>query len=126
MSMPNYDQVTTRHAQETLTTWITRLEAATSRLEDMVGSTIDTSPQPNGVKSISEITPGATPTPSIPPAPPAAATAPPVPKAPVEELPESVEGFDELLSSTIKKYVDASNELGGPVKAQVGLRADCT
>ncbi|KAH7313151.1 adenylyl cyclase-associated protein-like protein [Rhexocercosporidium sp. MPI-PUGE-AT-0058] len=97
-----------------LTTLIKRLEAATSRLEDMAASSIEI-PSINGAP---------TPAPTGPlPAPPVAKT--PEPKPVQEALPESVEDFDAFIAGTVKKFVNLSDELGGPVAEQASsvLRA---
>jgi len=98
-----------------LTTLIKRLEAATSRLEDMASSSIEI-PAINGAP---------TPAPTGPlPAPPVAKA--PSPKPVQEALPESVEDFDAFIAGTVKKYVNLSDELGGPVAEQVGRIANST
>ncbi|KAG4434101.1 hypothetical protein IFR05_010410 [Cadophora sp. M221] len=97
-----------------LTTLIKRLEAATSRLEDMAASSIDI-PVINGAP---------TPAPTGPlPAPPVAKT--PEPKLVQEALPESVEDFDAFIAGTVKKFVNLSDEMGGPIAEQASsvLRA---
>lgn len=98
-----------------LTAILRRLEAATSRLEDMAASSIEI-PAINGAP---------TPAPTGPlPAPPVAKT--PEPKPVLEALPESVEDFDSFIAGTVKKFVNLSDELGGPVAEQVGTMADYT
>lgn len=103
------DKVLPTVSRVELTGIIQRLEAATSRLEDIASSTIPTA-NLNGAPS--------TPAPTGPlPAPPA----PPQPPKPVEEpLPEAVEEFDAYLQGTVKKYVALSEALGGPIAKQVG------
>jgi adenylyl cyclase-associated protein len=105
--------VPTIHRAE-LTAIISRLEAATSRLEDMASATVET-----------QKTNGAAPPPTapLPPAPVAAAVREP-PKPPPEALPESVEEFDSFINGPLKKFVNLSDELGGPVAEQVGIVAD--
>ncbi|KAF8859488.1 hypothetical protein BDZ45DRAFT_357966 [Acephala macrosclerotiorum] len=98
-----------------LTVIINRLEAATSRLEDMAASAIDL----NGA-------PTPAPTGPLPPPPTTARAAPPeLPKPVVEPLPESVEDFDAFITGPVKKYVNLSDELGGLVAEQASavLRA---
>ena len=51
------------------------------------------------------------------PAPAAGAFAPP------EELPQSVEEFDEIIEDQVAKYVALSHELGGLIEEQVGVSA---
>lgn len=117
-----------------------RLEAATSRLEDIASSAIEGQPQPvAGDKSIttngvSATTPSegmaaviagtvtsqsVTPTPS--PSPSANATSSPVPVA-KEELPEAVAEFDVLINGDLKAYHELSktSAVGGLLGEQVG------
>ena len=87
---------------------IDRLEAATSRLEDIATSTTlpehQRSPSTaNGTKTI-----------AASPAPAAA----PVPRAMPEPLPDSVEDFDSFILDTVTKYVKLSEGVGGPVAEQ--------
>ena len=45
--------------------------------------------------------------------------APPAPaRAPKEDLPSAIEDYDHFLNTTVQKYVDVSNEIGGKVKDQ--------
>jgi len=93
-----------------LTALVHRLEAATSRLEDIASATIEP-PKSNGASPSSA--PVAAPLPPTVPA-----TSEPVkPKA--EPLPESVEEFDSFISGPVKKFVTLSEELGGPLAQQV-------
>ncbi|KAI1336287.1 adenylate cyclase associated N terminal-domain-containing protein [Xylariaceae sp. FL0016] len=98
-----------------LVTLIKRLEAATTRLEDIASSTIEL---PQAVPALSQTidTPqGASPG----PLPPLSSQAPPAAKAaPEEPLPESVEEFDAFISQTVEKYVKTSNKIGGLVAEQ--------
>ena len=48
-----------------------------------------------------------------------APTPPALPKPAPEPLPEVVEDFDTFISTTVKKYVNMSEELGGPLAEQV-------
>lgn len=91
-----------------LTPWINRLEAATSRLEDMASSVGD-APKTNG----------ASPTVSAPTAAAAVRPQPVTPQKVAEPLPQTVEDFDAFIDTAVKKYVDRSNEIGGPVAEQV-------
>jgi adenylyl cyclase-associated protein len=103
--------VPTIHRAE-LTAIIHRLEAATSRLEDMASTTVEApTPKTNGAAP--------PPTAPLPPAP-VAAVAPEPSKPLPEALPESVEEFDSFLTGPLKKFVNLSDELGGPVAEQVG------
>jgi adenylyl cyclase-associated protein len=98
-----------------LTGIISRLEAATSRLEDMAASTIEL-PKINGA-------PAPAPTGPLPP-PPVSRAVPEAPKPIPEAVPESVEDFDSFIAGPVKKYVNLSDEIGGPVAEQVGQMAD--
>lgn len=98
-----------------LTAILRRLEAATSRLEDMAASTIEL-PKINGVTA---------PAPTGPlPAPPAPRAIAESPKPIPEALPESVEDFDTFLAGPVKKFVNLSDEVGGAVAEQVGILAE--
>ncbi|KAK7744837.1 suppressor of rasval19 [Diatrype stigma] len=101
-----------------LTTLIKRLEAATSRLEDIASST-DELPQavpslthpaspPHHAAGIGSPAPASTPA----PAPPASRA------APSEPLPESIEEFDAFIAQSVDKYTKASNKLGGLISEQ--------
>lgn len=95
-----------------LTGIMRRLEAATSRLEDMAASTVEL-PKINGIAP--------TPAPTGPlPTPPAPRAIVEAPKPVVEALPESVEDFDTFIHGPVKKYVNLSDEIGGPLAEQVG------
>ncbi|TDZ29701.1 Adenylyl cyclase-associated protein [Colletotrichum spinosum] len=92
-----------------LTTLIKRLEAATSRLEDIAVSTAEL---PQAVPSLNQpvTTPPSASNASMPP--PQAVAAPP------EPLPESIEEFDQFIATTVDRYVKISQELGGLVADQ--------
>lgn len=105
------DRVLPTVSRTELTAILHRLEAATSRLEDMAASTIEL-PKLNGAA------PTPAPTGPLPP-PPSIRATPEPPKAIAESIPESVEDFETFLSGTVKKYVSLSDELGGPVAEQV-------
>ncbi|RYO92001.1 hypothetical protein DL764_008204 [Monosporascus ibericus] len=106
-----------------LTTLIKRLEAATSRLEDIATSTNEL---PQIVPALTEPVPpsshdsDATASPaqhrsSSTPAP----AAPPAAKAALPEpLPESIEEFDAFINTSVDKYIKASNKLGGLISEQ--------
>lgn len=108
-----------------------RLEAATSRLEDMVSSTVENTPKTNGSLAAATSTTSITSQPLPPsatssftrdaatPQPAQAQSSAPSPaKAPVEDVPASVEEYDHYLATSLKKYVDASAGLGGKVAEQ--------
>ncbi|KAL7785964.1 adenylate cyclase associated N terminal domain-containing protein [Trichoderma ceciliae] len=89
-----------------LTTLIKRLEAATSRLEDIASST----ELPKDVPGLGQ--------PATPLSDTAVAPLPPTLKEPQEALPESIEDFDVFLNTSLDKYVKLSNHLGGVVAQQ--------
>ena len=98
-------------AREQLMLIMKRLEAATSRLEDMATSGGVEGVQTNGTKapaSSAAIAAGSS-------APKAAEP----PKPPVEAVPEMIEDFDQFISKSVQNFVKHSNELGGPVAEQV-------
>jgi adenylyl cyclase-associated protein len=87
-----------------------RLEAATSRLEDMATS-VDSS-HPSTVAAISSSAvalPGSSTT--------AAAAAAPSP----DPLPPSIADFDKILEQDVKAFVNASEKIGGLVEQQAWL-----
>lgn len=92
-------------AGKELTALIARLEAATSRLEDM--ASFVEPPATNGSSSETPANVDA-----VVPVPAHAAQQ-------EEPLPDSITAFDEFLSTTVKKYVELSDEIGGIVAEQV-------
>lgn len=107
-----------------------RLEAATSRLEDLVTPAFEdpasTTPKENGSNSTTtnrstNASGSNTPAAAALAAPAAVAAASTIslPKPADDPVPESVEDFDNFLDTSVKKYVDLSNEIGGAVAAQV-------
>ncbi|KAK4204837.1 putative adenylyl cyclase-associated protein [Triangularia verruculosa] len=113
----------THSPMHNFTTLIKRLEAATSRLEDIAQSAIDVeSAQQTPLITSPTATPqSSTPAPStrtpvIPPPPPPAAPKPAPPAK--EELPEEVEDFNTFVSDVVEKWVKLSDEIGGPVAEQ--------
>ncbi|CEJ80268.1 Putative Adenylyl cyclase-associated protein [[Torrubiella] hemipterigena] len=96
-----------------LTTLIKRLEAATSRLEDIATST---EPAEDGAaRAHPDASPAGVVSAAGAPAPKAA----PVPEP--EELPEAIEDFDTFLNGPVTKFVSLSKELGGLVAKQAEL-----
>ncbi|RFU24619.1 hypothetical protein B7463_g11717, partial [Scytalidium lignicola] len=94
-----------------LTALLNRLEAATSRLEDMASTSFGNT---NG-SAPTIVAPAPAPAPAPPPPAPAA------PPKPIEEpIPESIEEFDEFVNTTVKKYFTISEEIGGAVGKQAG------
>lgn len=104
---PPYRWITLTGTQ--LTMVCRRLEAATSRLEDMATS-VDAS-HPSTVAAIhgaNAATPGGQPV---------APTPPPAPTP--EPLPRTVEEFDKIIDEDVKAFVTASEKIGGLVEEQV-------
>lgn len=121
-------------------TLLSRLEAATARLEDIASSTIEL-PQavPGLQQSIASPASGdssvSTPAAATAGAAAATAAATSAPKAPAaapaEPLPEVIEEFDVFLDGAVAKFVELSNKRGGLVaeqagKVQEGFRAQRT
>ncbi|KAK5624773.1 hypothetical protein RRF57_000489 [Xylaria bambusicola] len=105
-----------------LVTLIKRLEAATTRLEDIASSTIEL---PHAVPALSNAVTSppdqsATPLPSASTSGTPAVSTP----APQENLPESVEEFDNFISQSVDKYVKASDKIGGLVAEQASKVLD--
>lgn len=109
-----------------LTTLIKRLEAATSRLEDIASSSIEI---PQGVPALQQTLASPqsgtstaagssvhTPAPPTPAPTPAQQPAPP--KMPAEPLPESIEEFDAFIKTSVGKFATLSKDLGGLVAQQ--------
>lgn len=94
-------------------TLLRRLEAATSRLEDMVPSISDPSASTNGVASLPEsglTAPGAD-----------IRGGPGTPQQqPMAPLPPAIDDFDALINGDVKTFVNMSEEIGGLVAEQVG------
>lgn len=94
---------------------LVRLEAATSRLEDIASSTIEI---PHAVPALQETlaTPAAS---SSKSASNATSSAPaPAPPAADEPLPDSIDDFDAFLNTSIAKYSKLSKQLGGLIAEQ--------
>ncbi|KAI2782451.1 adenylate cyclase associated N terminal-domain-containing protein [Daldinia loculata] len=102
-----------------LVTLIKRLEAATTRLEDIASSTVEL-PQAVPDLTATVATPSNTSSPTRPtPQQAVSAPAPPAPvQVPQEPLPESIEEFDAFIDQSVDKYVKASNKLGGLIAEQ--------
>lgn len=93
-----------------LTTLIKRLEAATSRLEDMAMSLDDpNAPKPvdSGAVAAAQPAAPAQPQPPAPPAPPAAPQSPP-----------QIDDFDALIKNEVQTFVDLGEKIGGLVEEQ--------
>jgi hypothetical protein len=113
VTMQNATAVHT-HNDSVLTRLVSRLEAATSRLEDIASSTASLDAPPASATSN-----GSTSAPStaIPPAP-SAQSLTPTPSS-AASLPRSVEEFDALVNNDVKGYINLSQELGGSIAEQV-------
>lgn len=101
--MPPYAETNNMH---NLVTLVKRLEAATSRLEDLATSTVQ-QPNENGAETFTR--PG-----SLPAIPEKLPESKPVP----EELPGSIEDFDTFISGPVQSFVKISEQLGGPISEQ--------
>ncbi len=99
--------------QSTLTRLVHRLEAATSRLEDMAQATIDPSAPTNGVMTAPGTAMAAV---SGADQPGGSANAP---KQADEPLPPALDDFDSLINGDVQTFVNMSEELGGLVAEQV-------
>ncbi|POS79748.1 hypothetical protein DHEL01_v201879 [Diaporthe helianthi] len=112
--------VVSSDTNQRVTNLLHRLEAATSRLEDIASSTIEipqavpalkeTLASPDGsTKAVSD-TPSRAP--SAPAPPPVAAA------AADEDLPDSIEDFDAFLKTCVEKYSKLSEAIGGVIAEQ--------
>jgi adenylyl cyclase-associated protein len=86
---------------------MTRLEAATLRLEDIASSTIEL---PQGVPALTH---------TLASPPPGASPTVATPAAPAEPVPESIEEFDAFINQSVKKYEATSKKIGGVMAEQV-------
>jgi adenylyl cyclase-associated protein len=100
-----------KHGQP-LSTLIRRLEAATSRLEDIATSVDSTHPETVAAISTAQATIAEN-------AAAAAALSAPDAAAPSEPLPRSIEDFDKLINDDVKSFVTESEGIGGLVEQQV-------
>ena len=94
-------------------TLLRRLEAATSRLEDMVPTMTDASALTNGQPALPEA--GLSTGRGL--SHPAGTVASPRPA--IEPLPPAIDDFDALINGIVKTYVNMSEEIGGLVAEQV-------
>lgn len=85
-----------------------RLEAATSRLEDIASSSVGF--DVTATNGASATTPGASAGPS--------ASETSTPKA-VESFPPSIQAFDTLMNTELKQWLDLSSKLGSVIDGQV-------
>jgi len=102
-----------KHGQR-LSTLIRRLEAATSRLEDIATSVDSTHPETVAAISTAQATIAENAAAAA-----AAAMSTPAAAAPSEPLPRSIEDFDKLINDDVKSFVTASEGIGGLVEQQV-------
>ncbi len=84
-----------------------RLEAATSRLEDMATSIDSSHPSTVAAISSSAVAPLTSST-----------TAAPANAPSAEPLPTSIEDFDKIMDQDVTAFVNASGEIGGLVELQ--------
>ncbi|MCJ1291109.1 hypothetical protein MMC34_002652 [Xylographa carneopallida] len=94
-----------------LTTLIKRLEAATSRLEDIASSSPDPTASTNGTSAAST---AANTTGSLDPQ----TSSTPTPRQLPEPLLPSIEGFDALMNGEVEAFVSRSEGLGGLIAEQ--------
>ncbi|KAA8611760.1 adenylyl cyclase-associated protein [Pyrenophora tritici-repentis] len=91
-----------------LTSFVRRLEAATSRLEDIASTVLPNS----GVDSLNgastDATPGVT----------AGIASVGAPKVVAESVPPAIEAFDELVNSELKDWLELSGKLGSVIEGQ--------
>ena len=102
-----------------LTLIIRRLEAATSRLEDIASSSTTFEVLDNG-----KVGQGNAPRASAPNLPGTAVAGSPAvaaPKPAAPELPPAIKEMDELIEGEVKKFVEASKGIDPLVEAQVGF-----
>lgn len=93
---------------------LNRLEAATSRLEDMAMSLDD----PNVSKGLNGATSDA---PAIPEPPKPSPPPPAAPAAP--QIPPQIQDFDALIKGDVQNFVKLGEKIGGLVEEQVGFIA---
>lgn len=99
--------------QKLALTILGRLEAATSRLEDMVPNIGDSSPSTNGIQS--NRGQGMTAAEGID----QASGVLPTPQRHLETLPPVIDDFDSIINGEVKTFVNMSEEIGGLVAEQV-------
>jgi adenylyl cyclase-associated protein len=95
-----------------LTAMVRRLEAATSRLEDIASTAY-----PNGEPGAADASNGAqSPGPAAKLA--SASSTAPTPKAPAESLPPAIEAYDEMVNTELKTWLELSSMLGEVIEGQ--------
>ena len=100
-------------SREQVADWVRRLEAATSRLEDMVPNVNDSAASTNGIQSTTGQ--GMTAAEGMGQA---RGNAPP-PLRHMETLPPTIDDFDATINGEVKTFVNMSEEIGGLVAEQV-------
>lgn len=90
-----------------LTCMVRRLEAATSRLEDIASSSLPNGESPSSAPPTTVVAGEAT------------KTANAAPKAPVESAPPAIKAFDELVNNELKTWLNLSGQVGDVVAGQV-------
>ena len=101
--------------QEAALTILHRLEAATSRLEDMVPNSTNPSVSTNGIPSSTNQ--GAL----SPNGPDQARGNAASPQQHLETLPPVIDDFDSTINAEVKTFVNMSEEIGGLVAEQVKI-----
>lgn len=96
-------------------TILTRLEAATSRLEDLVPTIGDSPLTTDGAQSLSDQRPSAH----------SALDQARSPSRHMETLPPVIDDFDAIINGQVKSFVNMSEEIGGLVAEQVWLPRFC-
>ncbi|KAF2842599.1 adenylyl cyclase-associated protein-like protein [Patellaria atrata CBS 101060] len=101
----------------TLTDPVLRLEAATSRLEDIASSQANPDQNAGPQSSTLVATTSASTVPKVDTSPP--------PQKVAESVPPSVEEFDELINGNLKAWIELSKQVGGVVSDQAGAVKEC-
>lgn len=115
-ALPPMQQPTAYHSPPTTETIFSRLEAATTRLEDIASSTIEL-PQASSSPQDGATLASGTSAISTPPSAPTPAAAPPPPVV-QEPVPESIEEFDSFIDNSVAKFAKLSNDIGGLIAEQ--------
>ena len=103
--------------EKPLLTGSCRLEAATSRLEDMVPNTTDAAAPTNGTQA------GQFQSPTNNRAIEQAGVVAPTPLQHREALPPAIDDFDAMINAEVKTFVNMSEEIGGLVAEQVWIES---
>lgn len=96
-----------------LTGMVRRLEAATSRLEDIASSSF-----PNGESGAAAVTTNGAQSPGPAAKLAAAGSTPPPPQPPVESIPPAIEAFDSMVDNELKTWLELSGRLGDVIEGQ--------